>query len=308
MRHHIRWFNLLIALFPLTCLNGCDKPSSPAVRDQRLTDQELMNRHAPQAQNNILYFGFDLRTTPQEDARQYLPLLKYLQTATGYRFELKFTAATESIANELAAGKLHFAAMGAVSYLKAAQRDHVLPLVRGRNTENKGEYRSCIIVRPDSPLRRVGDLRGQRMAFGSLTSTQGHLIPRIILDQHGLRLTDLRTHIFTGSHQNCAEAVVTDRADACGMQDILADRLARQGTVRILFRSEYYPSSGIFANTEVAPEIINRVRKALLEFEPLGRDAAGLYAWDRTEMPHGFLQAQPDDYRALDTALRRLRL
>ena len=37
----------------------------------------------------------------------------------------------------------------------------------------------------------VEQLRGRRFAFGSVSSTQGHLIPRIVMLEHGIRLADL---------------------------------------------------------------------------------------------------------------------
>jgi ABC-type phosphate/phosphonate transport system substrate-binding protein len=100
----------------------------------------------------------------------------------------------------------------------------------------------------DSPLRKIEDLRGKRVAFGSTTSTQGYLIPRIILSEHGIELEDLTGHEFFGSHHDCANAVISHFADACGMQDTMGRELEKQGMVRIIHTSRYYPSSGIAAN------------------------------------------------------------
>lgn len=83
------------------------------------------------------------------------------------------------------------------------------------------------------------------------------------------------------------------------MQDTMAKIMANQGLVRIIHTSNYYPSSGIAANHDVPAEIVNKVKQALLNFKPQGKDKKGLYNWERTEMPLGFTTANIDDYKEL---------
>ena len=292
----------------LVLLTGCsDSHEQQEVNFQdRLSDIEL-NAMKPHKEENVLLFGFDLRDSPEEDAHQYLPFLSYLSRATGYPFELRFTPEDEEIIHRLGSGKVQFAAIGAGSYIEARQKYGVEILARGRNPQGKAEYQSLIVVPPQSTLERVADLKGKHFAFGSVSSTQGHIIPRIIMAKQGVSLSDLESYTYTGSHANCANAVVSGKADACGLQDNMGARLAKEGKVRVLHASNSFPSSGIAVNPEVSVEVRNRVLKALLEFDPQGRDAAGLYHWDRTEMPRGFQSAKDEDYRELRDWGQRLK-
>lgn len=248
----------------------------------------------------IVYrFGFDLRASPQEDAQQYLPFLKYLQKATGEKFELDFTPKGSDVGERLGKGKVHFAAMGAVSYIMAEKDYGAIILARGLNLKSKANYYSKIVVNQQSRISKVGQLKGKRFAFGSVTSTQGHLVPKIMLLKAGLKLKDLKKHFFSGSHKNCADAVITGVADACGMQDTLANYLEQQGKLKILTVSEAIPSSGIAANKNLSAEIIKKVQTALLDFKPATTHKTGLYNWERTEMPLGFQLASKSDYDQL---------
>ena len=83
------------------------------------------------------------------------------------------------------------------------------------------------------------------------------------------------------------------------MQDTLAITLAEEGKLRIIAFSDYYPSSGISANRDVDPELLEAVKKALLDFDPKGKHASVLTDWDRTEMPRGFVEADDSDYAGL---------
>ncbi|MEJ1358297.1 MAG: phosphate/phosphite/phosphonate ABC transporter substrate-binding protein [Candidatus Sedimenticola sp. (ex Thyasira tokunagai)] len=278
---------------------ACDFSGEQLVVDleQRITDEQSRYATQPEITDiRILRFGFDTRASIEEDARQYLPFLDYLERATGYRFQLHFTEEDGDIIDDLGRGDIHFAAIGAGSYLLAQHQYDVLPLVRGRNTQGRAEYSSCLVIAPNSAIDGVPQLRGKRIAFGSTTSTQGHLIPRVMLREAGIRLADLAAYRYTGSHHNCANAVISGEYDACGLQDTLADSLAAKGLVRILARSDYYPSSGISAYGDVDPAILERVRQALLDFDPAGKHSQSLYHWHRTEMPLGFIVTKDEDY------------
>lgn len=281
-------------------LAGCDfEPERKKIDLKKGIRKEELQQMKSKHETNVFLFGFDLRASPEEDARQYLPFLKYLDKSTGYHFKLRFTPKDKSIIQTLGTGEIHFAAIGAGSYLKACAEYNVIPVVRGLNNYNKAEYQAMIIVPLNSKLRKVEDLRGKRFAFGDITSTQGHIIPRIILHEHGLELEDLGYYEYTGSHFECANAVTSGQFDAGGIQDTMGRELARKGLVRILHTSKGYPSSSIAANRGVPKTVLAKVKQALIDFQPKGRDAVGLYNWTKTEMPNGFVEAKDKDYEEL---------
>jgi phosphonate transport system substrate-binding protein len=297
-----RFALVLSAMVALTIvgLTGCERREHREIDfSDRIDDAELALL-APKPDSEALRFGFDLRGSPEEDARQYLPLLNYLEGATGLRFSLRFTPMGSTTAvNLLGTGELDLAAIGAASYLVANERYGVIPLARGLNAHGRAEYQSVIVVAPASSIRKIEDLRGKSVVFSRVNSTQGHLIPRISLAEHGLSLVDLAEYEYSGSHQSAANAVAAGQFDAGGIQDILGRRLVAEGHLRIISTSEFYPSSGIVANKVLAPDVIEKVREALLDFRPAGAHAAGLYHWDRTEMAGGFGEAHDGDYAEL---------
>ena len=277
---------------------GCNPHSGESI--ENFGDKVKLNSLPKNTNNsNAIYFGFDLRASPQEDARQYLPFLEYLQETTGYQFKLKFTPANSSIIDELGRGHVQFAAIGADTYLKAHETYGVVSLVRGKNQLNEANYRSMIVVSPDSAIKSIQDIKNKSFAFGNINSTQGHLIPRIIMSENNITLNDLAKYEYTGSHRNCANAVITKKYDACGLQDTMALALSENGQVKIIHNSRYYPSSGIAANANVDKEVLNNILNALIKFDPLNKHKSKLYNWHKTEMPKGFEIAKPSDYAEL---------
>ena len=281
---------LLILLSCLVLLSfGCTRQETPK-------KVSLYKRagQVPQAneylQPNTLWFGFDLRLGPKEEVRIYTPFLKYLERSTGKRFRIKFTEQYEDTVDNLGKGVTHFAALGTLNYVIGAKKYGIKYLAGSVNKDGDPRYYAMIITRPDSQIQDIEDIRGRCFAFGAEMSTQGHLIPRKMLEDAGINLDDLSRHIYTGSHINAAKAVLNGECDAGGIQDILANRLVLEGKVRVIKISEPYPSSLIAYNSTIDANIVGAVRSALLAFEPMGRHSDILFDWDKTEMPLGFTE------------------
>ena len=82
-------------------------------------------------------------------------------------------------------------------------------------------------------------------------------------------------------------------------QDSLAFRLEKDKIIRIIALSDYYPRSGIAVPKDVPEEIADKVKTALLQFDPAGKHKDGLINWDKTEMSVGFNDVKPQNYDVL---------
>lgn len=294
-----------IVLILLSLLNyGCNnKEASKKVSLNKRSP--VSEEYIKQTEVGSLKFGFDLRLGPKEDVQIYLPFLRYLEQNTGNRFSLSFTERYEDTVENLGKGVIHFAALGPVNCVLAKERYGADCLVMGLNQEGKPEYRAVIFTKIDSPIKNLKDLKGKTFAFGGRYSTQGHIIPRKMLEDAGITVKDLKNYVFTGSHANTARAILNEEYDAGGMQDTLAKRLVSEGKIKILATSKPYPSSLICFNKDVDPTILKAVKAALLSFEPQGKHAGILVDWDRTEMPKGFTGYNESSLKEIRELVRR---
>lgn len=268
---------------------GCVNKETPK-RVSLLKRAEKVSREPEVPQPNTLWFGFDLSLGPKEEVQIYMPFLRYLEEATGMRFRIKFTEKYEDTVENLGNGITHFAAVGTLSYVIGSSTYGIKYLVSGVNNEGDPRYHSVIFTKPGSPIKNIEHLKGGCFAFGSRMSTQGHLVPRKMLDDAGIELKDLGRHLYAGSHMNVVKSVLNGECDAGGIQDVLANRLAAEGKIRILKISDPYPSSVIVYNSRLDSRTVEAVRSALLAFEPAGRHKNLLFDWEKTEMPLGFTE------------------
>ena len=101
INHDYRQFGLVLFLLAMAIgLTSCD--SSGSIPIQAVDQSAIVNNNDSLTLNvgkrgqdktldtaqNSIYFGFDLRSSPQEDAAQYIPFLDYLSESTGFHFKL----------------------------------------------------------------------------------------------------------------------------------------------------------------------------------------------------------------------------
>ncbi|HDZ62438.1 MAG TPA: phosphate/phosphite/phosphonate ABC transporter substrate-binding protein [Nitrospirae bacterium] len=278
--------------------SGCAEKETPKKVSLNKKVPETI-RKIGEVEKNTLYFGFDLRLGPKEDVKIYSSFLRYLENTTGYRFRIRFSERYEDTVDNLRNGITHFAAIGPLSFVIGRERNGIKCMVSGLNEKKKPEYHAVIFTRPGSKIENVGDLKGKTFAFGARYSTQGHLIPRKMLEDAGITLKELRHYVFTGFHSNTVRAVLNGEFDAGGMQDYLAKSLEREGKIKIIKISEPFPSSLICYNTTVDRNIVETVRSALLYLYPTGNHKDVLVNWDKTEMPEGFTPVNESDYEVI---------
>ncbi|RJQ54857.1 MAG: phosphate/phosphite/phosphonate ABC transporter substrate-binding protein [Nitrospiraceae bacterium] len=297
--HNKLYAIIFLALSFSLIISGCSKKEIPK--------KVSLNKRSPASENFVkqtdtgsLKFGFDLRLNPKEDVKIYLPFLRYLEQSTGNKFSLRFTERYEDTVENLGKGIIHFAALGPVNSVLARKKYGANCLVMGLNSEGKPRYRAVIFTKTGSPIKDITDLKGKFFAFGDNYSTQGHIIPRRMLEDAGITLESLKGYVFTGSHANTARAVLNGEYDAGAIQDNLAIRLMSEGKIKILATSKPYPSSLICYSKEVHSPIVKNVKIALLGLDPKGKHSGILTNWDKTEMPNGFTEYSDESLKEIE--------
>jgi len=145
------------------------------------------------------------------------------------------------------------------------------------------DYDSIFVVRADSPLRSVGDLKAQapglRMVFTSPTSTSGYVFPYQRLIQLGVlaRKQDPRTVFgqvaFGGSYTQALREVAEGRADLAAVSDYTMEGpsadiylpAAERAGLRVLGRTPGVPTHLVAVRKGLDPQTRAGIRQALLQ-------------------------------------------
>ena len=110
------------------------------------------------------------------------------------------------------------------------------------------------------------------MAYGDQASTSSHLIPKSMLQDHGLRAgKDYREH-FLGSHDSVALTVQNGKAQAGGLSQLIFETLVGKKVidpekVKVVAVSNPYPQYPWTMRSDLKPELKEKVRRAFLDMK-----------------------------------------
>ncbi|MBN1137304.1 MAG: phosphate/phosphite/phosphonate ABC transporter substrate-binding protein [Anaerolineae bacterium] len=141
-------------------------------------------------------------------------LAKMIADKTGYTITANVGTDFAAVREAIGAGKAHIAWLNTFNYVLAHEKygtEVALATVRYGTSTYKGQ----IVVRADSGITSIADLKGKVMCWVDPNSTSGYIIPRIYLGANGLDPDkDFAKTVEAGSHNNVISAVYNGDCDA----------------------------------------------------------------------------------------------
>lgn len=263
----------------------------------------VMQLPASAADKQVIRFGVIPRYNPLVMYKRYQPIMDYLTAETPYRFELKISRDYPEAVRFLREGITQVSSLGDVTFAEASTQYAAVPILKPRNRDGVPYYRSAIIVRSDSPLKGIRELRGRTMAFGSPHSTSGNLIPRYLLWDNGIGLRDLKSFTNLQHHDAVAKAILKGQFDAGAVKDVVAEKYKTHG-LRILAWSAPIPAVPLVVRNDAPADVVKALTTALLKLDrknPAHRKM--MQTWD-DEFRNGFAPAAKEDYQGIFRMIR----
>jgi phosphonate transport system substrate-binding protein len=209
--------------------------------------------------------------TPSRIYARFRPLTLYLGGMIGQPLRLVIASTYDEQIEMIATGRADYAYLGPTPYVRARDRGRV-EILAGESEGGQAFYQSALVVRADSPIEKVTDLAGKRVAFGADISMSSAVAPKLILAHAGLKQADLAGVTHLDRHERVALAVLHGDFDAGGLRLDIAKTYLPRG-LRVLATSPPLPPHVIAASPRVSPEDAQRVRLALLHPDVDGREA-----------------------------------
>jgi phosphonate transport system substrate-binding protein len=227
---------------------------------------------APNSHAREMSFAVHPFLSAVELQERFTPLLKYLRARTGIPMKLEICSSYADLQKKCAAEEVDFAFMGPTLYALCSEDNpnlHLLGVVEGEVSGLRG----AIVVRDDSALDNLRDLRHKRFAFTSLQSTMGFQVPAHMLAETGIELGDLDGYAFVGNHANVAYAVLAGRFDAGAVKYEVFEHMQPHG-LRLLAKTPIVADHPILATARVEKRLRARVKKELhsIHTNEIGRE------------------------------------
>ena len=238
------------------------------------------------------------------------PLAAYLSQAVGIPVEFKPVAKYELAVEGMAGGQLDLVWFGGYTSVQAIRATPGGAERLAMRTED-ATFSSVFITRADSGITSYAQLAGKTFAFGSVSSTSGHLMPRHFLTAAGIEPErDFAKVTFSGAHDATAKMVLSGAVDAGALNRLTWERLVADGSmpadkITAFTTTPTYVDYCWVARKGLPEDLRVALKKALLALDPANPDhAALLKAHNATR----YIAADDSQWAGIEIAARAAKL
>lgn len=180
---------------------------------------------------------------------------------------------------ELKSKKIDIAFISPVSYTLAhdAHAADVLLKSKGYLVDNKGNqthhlvdyYRSQIVVRKDSNINHLKDLKDKRVALQDVESTSGYIYPLASLMEKGIKKSDIQIQQVKGHDQGLIALLNHDVEAVATYQDARADLKKEYPNIyqetKVIYRTKKIPNDTISVRNDMSSKWKKKISKAFID-------------------------------------------
>jgi phosphonate transport system substrate-binding protein len=193
----------------------------------------------------------------------YTPMARDFEAKLGRQVQLGSKAAYATFGEELRRETYDIAFVQPFDYVEAHDRHGYLPLAR-----RAGDLEALIVVRQDSRLGDIRDLRGKVIANPPVDAAVS-LVTSLALWEAGIHPgTDVRRD-YGRNHFTCLQSVLIGAADACGTAEQALRTLENGQTstrFRILHKSARIPNALFVVHKRVSKRDRDSLLKTILDW------------------------------------------
>jgi len=260
---------------------------------------------AVQAQQGVLKVSAIPDEAPTELQRKFAPLGKYLEKETGMKVEFIPVTDYAAVVEALASRRLDMAWLGGFTFVQTKLRTNgtAIPIVQRR--EDAVFTSRFITSQPD--IKSLADLKGKTFAFGSPSSTSGHLMPRYYLLQAGIDPErDFKRIAFSGAHDATAAFVESGRVDAGVLNSSVWDKLVEEkkvdtAKVRVFATTPPYFDYNWTVRGDLDPALVKKLTDAFLALDASKPEQKEILALQRATK---FIPTKAENYAGIESAAR----
>ena len=253
---------------------------------------------------------FRVTTIPEEAAteqiRKFAPIAKYLESKLGMKVE--FTPVTDypAAVEAMVGKKVDLVWFGGFTYVQASIRSQgkIIPIAQ---REEDTKFQSVFITKTDSGIKKLEDLKGKQVSFGSQSSTSGHLMPRSFLLQAKLDPEkDFKRIAYSGAHDATIASVVSGKVDAAALDITVWKKFTSENkvdtkAVDVFFTTPGYYNYNWSVHADMPADLRAKVAKALLDLDPATPEGAEILKLNRATR---YIPTNPDNYKGIEAAAK----
>jgi phosphonate transport system substrate-binding protein len=241
---------------------------------------------------------------PNELMRIYTPFAEFLAQEIGMKVQFTPVVDYAATVEGLAAKKLDLVWYGGFTSVQAVKRTNgnAKRLVL---RQEDAEFKSVFIAKPGSGIKSLGDLKGRTFAFGSVSSTSGHLMPRsFLLKENITPEKDFKQTAFSGAHDATALWVESGKVEAGALNFLTWEKLVQAkkvdtSKVNVFWTTPAYVDYVWTARGDLDKGIQDKITAAFVKLDYANPEHRKLLELHRTKK---YIRAIDADWKTIEDA------
>jgi phosphonate transport system substrate-binding protein len=220
----------------------------------------------PPSNKPVYLFGVHPLHNPQRLHEVYGPVIDYLnRRIPEVSFELEASRSYEEYDRKLYARRFHVALANPYETFNALQHGYRVFARMGDGEEFYG----IILVRRDSGIRSVADLKGKAVSFPAPSAIVATMMPLLHLATLGLDVNRDITRLFTGSQESSIMSVYEGTSAAGATWPVPWKAMQKRNpkvaeALEVKWRTPGMVTPSLMARDDLPPDLVARVSKLLV--------------------------------------------
>lgn len=278
-------------------LNGCKKKEEKPA-PQAYVPKELAVQFVPSKD-------------PEALEAKAKPLEKLLEDKLGMPVKINVSANYNTLIDEMASKQVDVGFLPPTAYVLAHEKkaaDVILQAQRYAVKENGSNsdqfidtYKSIIIVKKDSQINSIQDLKGKKIAWQDTASTSGYIYPAAEIKKIGIDPTKELQGVTIKGHDKAVLAVLKGDVDAAAVfedarNNVKKDKPDVFNQTKIIYRTQGIPNDTISVRSDMDKEWKDKIAKA---FTDIAKNPEGLKIIKDTYDHVGYIKSQDSNFEII---------
>lgn len=213
--------------------------------------------------------------TPVEDPAVYenafKPFTDHLSKCTGKRVVFYQVQSNAAEIEAMRSGRLHVGGFSTGPTNFAVNLAGAVPFaVKGDARDWQG-YQLWMIVRKESAIQKLTDIKGRKVAHVQPSSNSGNLAPRALFPKEGVVPDQDYKVLYSGKHDQSIMGVNSGDFDAAPVASDVFKRMAERGQIkaedfRVIWKSQVFPTSSFAYAHDLEPKLRDTMLKCFYDY------------------------------------------